>query len=52
MFIYTCEMCLKIIGKGFIFGKNAYLKDHFNILDFIIVVTSWLPTEVSSGSTL
>lgn len=25
---------------GFIFGKTAYLKDSFNILDFIIVLSS------------
>jgi hypothetical protein len=38
--LYTGEMVLKILGLGFIFGKTAYLKDSWNILDFVIVVTS------------
>ena len=38
--LYTTEMVLKILGLGFIFGKNAYLKDSWNVLDFVIVVTS------------
>lgn len=36
-------MSLKIIGLGFIFSKYAYLRDGWNILDFIIVFTAWLP---------
>ena len=35
--LYTIEMSLKIIGLGFIFSKNAYLKDLWNILDITIV---------------
>jgi len=27
---------------GFVFGKGTYLKDPWNWLDFIVVVTSWL----------
>jgi hypothetical protein len=38
--LYTGEMVLKILGLGFIFGKNTYLKDSWNVLDFVIVVTS------------
>lgn len=36
-------MFLKIIGLGFILNKNAYLRDGWNILDFFIVITAWLP---------
>ena len=46
------EMILKIIGFGFMFGKDAYLKSSWNILDFIIVITSWLPTGEGSNETL
>ena len=35
-------MCFKIIGYGFIFGKGTYLRDPWNILDFIIVMSAWL----------
>ena len=38
--LYTGEMVLKILGLGFFFGKGAYIKDSWNILDFVIVVTS------------
>ena len=34
-------MILKIIGKGFIFNKGAYLRDAWNILDFVIVVSAY-----------
>ncbi len=36
-------MTLKILGLGFYFGKYSYLSDYWNILDFTIVVTSYIP---------
>lgn len=36
-------MLLKIMGMGFIFGKDAYLRDSWNVLDFVIVITSYIP---------
>ena len=33
---------IKIIGKGFIIGKGTYLKDAWNVLDFLVVVIGWL----------
>ncbi len=43
-------MGLKIIGLGFIFNKGSYLRDYWNILDFIIVTTAYLPYVIGSGS--
>lgn len=40
--LYSVEMVLKIIGKGFICSKNAYLKDSWNVLDFTIVMSGYL----------
>ena len=40
--LYTIEMVLKIIGKGFILGKDSYLRDPWNVLDFIIVMSAYL----------
>lgn len=41
--LYTVEMCLKIIGLGFLFGaKEPYLRDPWNVLDFVIVMSAWL----------
>jgi hypothetical protein len=39
--LFTIEMLLKILGMGFIFSEDAYLKEYFNILDFIIVASSY-----------
>jgi len=36
-------MFLKIFGMGFLFNKHAYLRDAWNVLDFIIVVTAYIP---------
>jgi hypothetical protein len=42
LFLYSVEMCLKIVGLGFFFGKGTYLKDPWNILDFVIVGSAYL----------
>jgi hypothetical protein len=39
---YTIEMVLKIVGLGFIFNKGAYLRDPWNMLDFFIVMSSYV----------
>jgi len=39
-------MLLKIFGLGFIFDKGAYLRDYWNFMDIIIVITSWIPIIV------
>jgi len=44
--LYTIEMGLKIIGLGFIFNRGAYLRDTWNILDFVIVATAYIPLIV------
>ena len=35
--LYTVEMLIKIVAMGFFLQKNSYLRDTWNILDFIIV---------------
>jgi hypothetical protein len=42
---FVSECLLKIIGMGFILDSGSYLRDGWNWLDFIVVVTSLL-TEV------
>jgi hypothetical protein len=34
-------MFLKILGLGFVFGENSYLKNSWNVLDFTIVTSAW-----------
>ena len=52
LYIYTAECGLKIIGLGFIRGKKAYLRDSWNILDLIIVVTGWIELLSHEGVSL
>ena len=38
-FAFFIEMVMKVISFGFVFnGKESYLRDHWNVIDFIIVV--------------
>ena len=50
--IFTLECILKIIAFGFIATKTAYIRDTWNILDFMIVLSSiaglMLPPEVNT----
>lgn len=36
---FTIEMVLKILSQGFILHYNAYLRDKWNWLDFVVVIT-------------
>ncbi len=40
--LYTLEMLLKILGLGFIWNKGSYLRDPWNILDFVIVSLAYV----------
>jgi hypothetical protein len=53
--LYTIEMVMKILGFGFIMAPNSYIRDPWNILDFVIVVSSYPalfqdPNQDSEGS--
>jgi len=48
--IFSMEMLVKVITFGFALNKRAYLRNSWNVLDFIIVTTSIL-SNVLSGST-
>jgi len=36
-FMFTLEMCLKVIAKGLYYGRDAYLSDSWNIMDGSLV---------------
>jgi len=42
LILYTIEMVLKVLGLGFVMKKGAYLRDYWNILDFIIVSAGYV----------
>jgi len=45
--IFTLESILKIIAYGFLFHPGAYLRNGWNILDFVIVVIGLVSTVLS-----
>ena len=42
MAIFTVEMVVKILADGFILHKGSYLRNPWNIMDFIVVSTGIL----------
>jgi hypothetical protein len=48
-YLYTVEMVLKILGLGFIMGPNSYIRDEWNILDFIIVMMGYVTMFLEAG---
>ncbi|OMJ94175.1 hypothetical protein SteCoe_2656 [Stentor coeruleus] len=42
IYFYTAECIIKIIALGFVFTKGSYLRDKWNILDFIIIISAWM----------
>lgn len=50
LIVYAVECGLKILGLGFVFVKGSYLRDAWNILDFVIVASSFVPLIMGGGS--
>ena len=42
LYIYTVEMSIKIIVLGFILNENSYLRDMWNMLDFVVIAGGWI----------
>ena len=41
--VFTIEFMIKVVAKGFYLGwPTTYMKDGWNIIDFIVVVFSWI----------
>jgi len=40
--VFALEAVFKIIGMGFVVGKGSYLRDGWNIIDFVVVISSLL----------
>ena len=48
--IFMLEFCIKTIGRGFISGEGSYLKDKWNYIDFVVVISSILDLAISTVS--
>lgn len=44
-------MLLKIFAKGFVVNKYSYLRNSWNILDFIVVSSGYLTILLTKGTT-
>ena len=51
LILYSIEMFLKIFGLGFIMAEGSYLRDYWNILDFVIVISGYLTLLTESEGT-
>ncbi|CDW88937.1 cation channel family protein [Stylonychia lemnae] len=47
--LYFFEFFLKIFGMGFVFNKGAYLRDYWNIIDFLVVIQLTLQVLIETG---
>lgn len=52
LWVYTIECTLKVLGLGLVLPAQAYLKDPWNRLDFIIVLAGWFEVLVQEGVNL
>jgi len=48
--VYTLECIFKVFANGWMLQEHSYLRDYWNILDFIIVITSWITYFISDSS--
>eukprot|EP01060_Flectonema_neradi_P008437 TRINITY_DN1601_c4_g1_i1.p1 TRINITY_DN1601_c4_g1~~TRINITY_DN1601_c4_g1_i1.p1 ORF type:complete len:2245 (+),score=298.91 TRINITY_DN1601_c4_g1_i1:109-6843(+) len=40
--LFSAEATLKVIAMGFLIGQHTYLRDPWNVVDFVIVVCGWI----------
>lgn len=38
-YIFVCEAALKIIAKGFIVHKQSYMRNGWNLIDLVVVIS-------------
>ena len=50
LYLYTIEMVLKILGLGFVLNRGSYLRDPWNLLDFVIVMSGYIPLFIQGNS--
>lgn len=48
--IYSCEMVIKVIAKGFVLNKYTYLRNPWNWLDFIVITSGYATIGMEVGN--
>ena len=48
--VFTLECVVKVVAMGFLLDDSSYLKDGWNVMDFVVVVVSLLSNIPGLGS--
>lgn len=48
--IYSCEMVIKVIAKGFALNKYTYLRNPWNWLDFVVITSGYATIGMEVGN--
>ena len=40
--VYSIELVLKVVAKGFVINRFSYLRNGWNILDFVVVSSTYV----------
>ena len=48
--IYTTEMIIKVVAKGFILNNYTYLRNPWNWLDFLVISSGYLTSFIDMGN--
>ena len=48
--VFTLECVVKVVAMGFLLDDTSYLKDGWNVMDFVVVVVSLLSNIPGLGS--
>ena len=48
--IYTLEMAIKCVARGFILNKYTYLRNPWNWLDFTVILSGYLTSFIEMGN--
>lgn len=47
--IYSAEMMIKTVAKGFILNKYTYLRNPWNWLDFVVIASGYVTLVIELG---
>lgn len=48
--IYSAEMMIKTVAKGFILNKYTYLRNPWNWLDFVVIASGYVTLVIELGN--
>ncbi|KAJ7322133.1 hypothetical protein JRQ81_018420 [Phrynocephalus forsythii] len=48
--VYTAELGIKVVARGFVLNEFTYLRDPWNILDFFVLIMTYISFSQSFGS--